>query len=171
MIASKSLIISQNKVLRETLDDDSLEKKPKKELTELHSGNYHLIPADLSQISEVESKLISAGVDFRYERTSLNNTNTISKPTIFFSECVLIYMKPKDSNQVIEWISTKFASALFCIYEQLLPNDSFGAMMVKNLEVRAQDFFTIGTATQMCSAWNSRVSNVTISNSAVPKAG
>jgi hypothetical protein len=48
------------------------------------SQDYHMVGADLRDVKELEAMLIANGVDF-------------SLPTLFLSECVLVYMKPEDS--------------------------------------------------------------------------
>lgn len=44
-------------------------------------------------------------------------------------------METEYSNQLIEWISSRFSCAAFLNYEQILPNDPFGRTMVENLRV------------------------------------
>lgn len=88
----------------------------------LHTKNYHLITADLRSIENVDKVLTTAGLDK-------------SIPTLFLSECVLIYMKDEHSSAVIRWAAT-FEKAVFVTYEQILPDDAFGRMMLKNLEER-----------------------------------
>uniref|UniRef100_T1H3B6 [phosphatase 2A protein]-leucine-carboxy methyltransferase n=1 Tax=Megaselia scalaris TaxID=36166 RepID=T1H3B6_MEGSC len=60
---------------------------------------------DLRNLEEVEQKLISAEIDFRL-------------PTIFLSECVLVYIEPKYSIPLLKWFSSKFENAAFVNYEQ-----------------------------------------------------
>jgi tRNA wybutosine-synthesizing protein 4 len=47
--------------------------------------DYVLLEADLRSIEQLESNLVTAGVDF-------------SEPTLFLSECVLVYMKGEESG-------------------------------------------------------------------------
>jgi len=54
---------------------------------------------------------------------------------MFLSECVMIYMDPKDSDAIVQWISENVPTAMIMAYEQILPNDAFGQMMIKNLKV------------------------------------
>lgn len=58
----------------------------------------------------------------------------IRLPTLFISECVLIYISPIESSKLISWIGETFDNPSFVIYEQIRPNDPFGKMMAKNLE-------------------------------------
>jgi len=89
---------------------------------EIHSSQYHAICANLRDVVTLEQNILKYGLDF-------------SAPTFFLSECVLIYFPPKYSNEIIKWAS-KFEEAVFVIYEQIKPNDSFGSTMMYNLEQR-----------------------------------
>jgi len=64
--------------------------------------------------------------------------NFKSLPTMFISECVMIYMEPTDSDAIVQWISKNIPTAMIMAYEQILPNDSFGQMMIKNLKVNIE---------------------------------
>ena len=58
-----------------------------------------------------------------------------SVPTLFLSECVLVYMAVKDSSQLIAWAASRWERAAFVIYEQIRPHDAFGRVMMQNLKV------------------------------------
>uniref|UniRef100_H2Z4V0 Leucine carboxyl methyltransferase 1 n=1 Tax=Ciona savignyi TaxID=51511 RepID=H2Z4V0_CIOSA len=89
----------------------------------LHCGAYRLVSADLRDILKLEDKLISAGIDFRL-------------PTLFLAECVLIYMAPDKSSNLINWITDKFNDCVFINYEQINMDDSFAKVMINNLKLR-----------------------------------
>jgi tRNA wybutosine-synthesizing protein 4 len=91
--------------------------------TEFHGKNYHIVPADLRNIDLVEKQLIRCGIDFNV-------------PTLFLSECVLIYMHHEHSNDVIKFAGKKFPTSVFVTYEQILPNTRFGSVMVNNIKRR-----------------------------------
>lgn len=57
-------------------------------------------------------------------------------PTLFISEVVLVYMDPEDGDRLIEWVGRTFRAAEFVVFEQILPNDPFGKMMLKNISLR-----------------------------------
>lgn len=60
-----------------------------------------------------------------------------SLPTLVLTECLLIYMKKEDSQQVLQWIASTFTGDLaIANYEMINPDDKFGKMMVENLENR-----------------------------------
>lgn len=42
-----------------------------------------------------------------------------SLPTVFITECVLIYMEPEHSAAIINWAGTNFKNAVFINYEQV----------------------------------------------------
>ncbi len=56
-------------------------------------------------------------------------------PTLFLSECVLIYMSAEEGSSIIRW-AARLPHAFFCTYEQIRPHDAFGKTMIRNLEVR-----------------------------------
>lgn len=84
---------------------------------------YALLSCDLREMDAVIETLLSAGMDQ-------------SCPTLFVSECVLIYLDPVYSEALISWASSAFEHVGFVLYEQILPNDNFGQMMLSNLEHR-----------------------------------
>ncbi|KAA0153000.1 hypothetical protein FNF29_03520 [Cafeteria roenbergensis] len=84
---------------------------------------YALCPCDIGDPAAVDAALTSAGIDR-------------SLPTLFLSECVLIYLRPERSDGLLAWISGAFPAAAVAIYEQILPHDAFGAVMVRNLADR-----------------------------------
>jgi len=89
----------------------------------LHTSCYHLIAADLSERESVAKRLLDAGID-------------TGAPTLFLSECVLIYLKPQSSDDLIRWAAETFQLASFCTYEQVRPDDPFGVTMIENLQKR-----------------------------------
>ena len=53
---------------------------------------------------------------------------------MFLSECVLIYLEPQHSDSLMRWISDTCSCAVFAAFEQILPDDPFGKMMLRNLQ-------------------------------------
>lgn len=49
-------------------------------------------------------------------------------PTMFLTECVLVYMEPEKSREVIKWVGTNFSTALFLNYEPVrrILTEAFG---------------------------------------------
>ncbi len=56
-------------------------------------------------------------------------------PTLFLSECVLIYMSAEEGTNIIQWAAA-LPRSMFCTYEQIRPHDGFGKTMIRNLEQR-----------------------------------
>ncbi|XP_049849465.1 uncharacterized protein LOC126318706 isoform X1 [Schistocerca gregaria] len=87
------------------------------------SKHYYTLPADLRSPDAVFECLLQ---DFGLEKHA---------PTLFLSECVLIYMEAEEGDRLVSRIPELFSRAYFVLYEQIRPNDRFGRMMVKNIEI------------------------------------
>lgn len=70
-------------------------------------------------------------------------TDGASVPTLFVSECVLIYMEAQFSTRLVEWAASHIADASFVLYEQILPDDAFGRVMMSNIKARGCDLLSI----------------------------
>eukprot|EP00946_MAST-07B_sp_MAST-7B-sp1_P004446 g4446.t1 len=85
---------------------------------------YKTFGSDLRDLDAVSQGLSSCGF----------NANL---PTLFLSECVLIYLDVGHSDALIQWAASSVkGGGVFITYEQILPNDPFGAMMVRNIASR-----------------------------------
>ncbi len=84
---------------------------------------YHLLAADLRDLPALETGLRDCGVDF-------------ACPTLFLSECVMVYMPPAASKALVAWAAASFSRAAWLNYEPIRPDDAFGRIMVDNLRVR-----------------------------------
>lgn len=91
--------------------------------SELHSASYHLLSGDLRDMHALGRRLLEAGID-------------TSVPTMFLAECVLVYLEPDKSREVIRWAGNTFSSAFFINYEPINPHDRFGKVMQANLSSR-----------------------------------
>ena len=89
---------STKQALLEVLVDPVMKKD------EIHSKGYVLIAGDLRDMSLVSERLFSIGLDKDI-------------PTLFMTECVLVYMEPEKSRKVIEWAGSNFRTSLFLNYE------------------------------------------------------
>ncbi|XP_041366249.1 tRNA wybutosine-synthesizing protein 4-like [Gigantopelta aegis] len=90
---------------------------------ELCCTDYKMLGVDLTQHNLLEAALRLSGIDF-------------DLPTLILSECVLTYMTKRCSSEVIRWAADTFQEdAVFVLYEQILPNDSFGLFMQKHYNV------------------------------------
>lgn len=123
-----SLVVGEGREVKaEGQAGEEGEKETKKMIVDqdnaqLNGRNYHLLGADLREVDSLDRLLQAAGLDK-------------AKPTLFISECVLIYLQPEESAAVIRWAGS-FAAGVFLTYEMIRPDDPFGRMMLKNLETR-----------------------------------
>jgi len=113
---NKTLIVKKTDELLRSLEDVSFG------VCEIHSKRYHLVSADLRSVEAIQQAI---------KRTPLSS----DQPTLIIAECVLIYLPPQDSRQLLEHLfqSFKLGPVIFMLYEQIIPNDSFGTMMCANL--------------------------------------
>uniref|UniRef100_A0A0N5CHP1 Leucine carboxyl methyltransferase 1 n=1 Tax=Strongyloides papillosus TaxID=174720 RepID=A0A0N5CHP1_STREA len=91
--------------------------------SDLFAGDYKLCGADLRQHDEFMSKL---------EKVKLNK----GAPTLVIAECVLVYMNPEKSEGLLKCLSEYFSVVSFINYEQVCLNDTFGEVMINNLNQR-----------------------------------
>nr|CAG4650268.1 EOG090X08O3 [Sida crystallina] len=91
--------------------------------SELHSGIYHLVGADLRKLAEIEAKFSECQLNFNI-------------PTLFLFECVLVYMSTASSHELLKLIASKFCTAFTINYEQVNMADRFGEVMLYNLKGR-----------------------------------
>ncbi len=93
--------------------------------TELNSDDYAIVSGDLRQWSfHLVDKLVST---FAFSK---------DQPTIFISECCLVYLPIEHSNAILSWISSSMHTAYVVMYEQTNMQDAFGQTMVSNLKLR-----------------------------------
>eukprot|EP00731_Ephydatia_muelleri_P010121 Em0005g707a len=118
--AKKCQYIRMKKVLSEALQkgQDVLVSQ-----TEVHASDYHLLAVDLRNVGELTQKLLATGLD-------------ISIPTFFLAECVLSYMDPNFTKEIIKWAGSTFSTAMFINYDPFLAHDRFGQNMQEHLKSR-----------------------------------
>jgi [phosphatase 2A protein]-leucine-carboxy methyltransferase len=90
---------------------------------ELNAFDYHIVGTDLRNANQLGAKLVSCGLKF-------------DLPTIFVSECVLVYMETKASAELLKWVSDNFRTSVFLHYEQVNMTDRFAQVMLNNLTLR-----------------------------------
>ncbi|KAB1263539.1 Leucine carboxyl methyltransferase 1 [Camelus dromedarius] len=98
----------------------------------LDSKRYCIMGADLRDIPELEEKLKKC------------NMNT-QLPTLLIAECVLVYMTPEQSANLLKWAANSFETAMFINYEQVNMDDRFGQIMIENLRRRQCDLAGVET--------------------------
>ncbi|CAM8935510.1 unnamed protein product [Rhodiola kirilowii] len=77
------------------------------------SDSYKLLPVDLRDIPKLDEVIARANMD-------------PGMPTFIIAECVLIYLDPDSSRNIVSWASRTFSTSIFFLYEQILPDDAFG---------------------------------------------
>ena len=69
-----------------------------------------------------------------------------ARPTLILTECLLVYLKPEDTANVLNFAKEHFAAAPYLAlmnYEMITPNDPFGETMMSNLSERGCDLLGI----------------------------
>ncbi|CAH8825878.1 unnamed protein product [Trichobilharzia szidati] len=92
-------------------------------------GKFHLLSFDLRRPAQEFLDVLFSPID--------GPGCSKSCPTLFLAECVLVYMPPDISYQLIRSISEKFPCASFLHYEQVNMSDQFGSIMIKNFRARS----------------------------------
>ncbi|GMH22365.1 hypothetical protein Nepgr_024208 [Nepenthes gracilis] len=118
--SKKAALIGTHHQLREKVGTTASISREKGEVLGDH---YKLLPVDLRDVKKLDDVVTLANLD-------------PSLPTLIIAECVLIYLDPELTRNIVGWASTKFSTAIFLIYEQIHPNDAFGKQMIRNLESR-----------------------------------
>ncbi|KAL2918319.1 carboxy methyl transferase for protein phosphatase 2A [Polyrhizophydium stewartii] len=91
---------------------------------EIIAQDYWLLAGDLRNFaSEILPRLVRMGLQ-------------PSEPTLFLSECVMIYLDPTVSDAIVAAAASEFSAPFFVTYEQILPDDAFGRVMISNLKAR-----------------------------------
>jgi len=85
--------------------------------------NYQLITCDLRDIAKLEEEI---------KKIKLDPKN----PTLILTECVLVYMEPEHSQNLVNFCTKFFENCAIINYEMINPHDSFGKVMVENIEDR-----------------------------------
>jgi len=89
--------------------------------TDIHGSNYHLVGGDLRKWNELEPKLIDdCGLDFNL-------------PTLILTECVLVYLPPEKTTNLLSWFTSKFTSSFVVNYEQVNLHTRFAQVMIESL--------------------------------------
>ncbi len=91
---------------------------------EINTNNFSLISVDLRKINELDKRLTECNVDR-------------SLPTLFISECVLVYMSVEHSSALLHHLASTFSQCVFLKYEQCNLNDKFGEIMLHNMQQRS----------------------------------
>ncbi|KAF4587211.1 Leucine carboxyl methyltransferase superfamily [Ophiocordyceps camponoti-floridani] len=85
-------------------------------------GEYHCHAADLRNEESLH--------------LALQSTMRLDLPTLLLSECCLCYLSDQDSSRVLAYMEEKLQRLALAVYEPMPLDDSFGRMMLSNLEAR-----------------------------------
>lgn len=99
---------------------------------ELRTPHCRFVSVDMRIMPELQAAVEGAG--FRDDA-----------PTLFLSECVLVYMQAMHGDSIIEWAGSAVPNApsAMIMYEQCNPHDRFGKVMVENLMQRGCPLLSI----------------------------
>ncbi|KAK7691780.1 hypothetical protein QCA50_005183 [Cerrena zonata] len=106
--------------------------------TGLHAPKYHLLPID---IRKPPAEALGRALHPEGRPPCLSS----DLPTLLLFECVLVYMKPTESDAVFQWFVDYFSSSNAStalggiVYEMFGLNDPFGRVMLNNLKARNVD--------------------------------
>lgn len=116
----------------------------------LNSDRFCIIGADLRDLSNLDEKLKKCNLNPEYviirlfspldkrlfvkiyasfKLTNITNANAndvalYRLPTVFLSECVLVYMTPSQSSNLVRWAAETLHTAMFISYEQVNRSDA-----------------------------------------------
>lgn len=82
-----------------------------------------------------------------------------SLPTLFITECVLVYMQNEHSNKLLSYLSENFKLCSFVSYEQVNLDDKFGEIMLANMELRSCKLLGIEACHSIDSQLNRFINN------------
>merc|ERR1719231_1794088 len=88
----------------------------------IDAPSFKCVPADLRETPALAAAMRERGL--------------CDVPTLFVCECVLVYMKPEQSDAVLEWAAQAVSSSAIVTYEHIHPDDPFGQVMMTNLASR-----------------------------------
>lgn len=116
------------------------------EMNEINLENFSLISVDLRRINDLDRKLSECNIDR-------------SLPTLFISECVLVYMSAQDSSVLLQHLATTFSQCCFLKYEQCNLNDKFGEIMLENMQLRSCKLLGVEVCESIETQKNSFINN------------
>ncbi|KAG0137960.1 S-adenosyl-L-methionine-dependent methyltransferase [Tuber indicum] len=141
-IASANPGVIPNLIYRE-LDFRAITSRKIASITASPALQSLLSPQDLS-VDQINGSLTSKNysihpLDIRTLHPSADFSASINTalPTLFISECCLIYLSPTEADDILKWITTDFSSSVgIILYEPIGGDDAFGRVMIQNLAAR-----------------------------------
>uniref|UniRef100_A0A8W4FGX5 Leucine carboxyl methyltransferase 1 n=1 Tax=Sus scrofa TaxID=9823 RepID=A0A8W4FGX5_PIG len=83
-----------------------------------------------------EDLLPSKYFEIDFPMIVMRNLHSIKLPTLLVAECVLVYMTPEQSANLLKWAANSFETAMLINYKQVNMDDRFGQIMIENLRRR-----------------------------------
>ena len=136
--------------LSETCRTKAMIIRNKPELARVVFGNSHVDPSDSTPFIETKEYILHPMnlTDTQAMKLFLSSGKMdLSLPTLFLSECVLIYIVPEKVNPTLQLLQQSFPNSCIVVYEQIRPSDPFGQMMIRNLHV------ILNTLVHIAGAW------------------
>lgn len=109
IITKKTNIIAKNPVLAKMKEDAG--------------DSYSLIACDLRDNIKLSEEFKKAKLDPKTQ-------------TFIMTECVLVYMEPRHSRDLVNFCGKFFETAAILNYEMINPHDALGKVMIENVESR-----------------------------------
>ncbi|KAK4701572.1 hypothetical protein P7C70_g4657, partial [Phenoliferia sp. Uapishka_3] len=127
--AQKARIIAGKELLKESLGGAM---KIEYGGTGLTSPSYSLLPSDLRSFASL-SKILTSPPPSEPNSSPLLDP---SIPTLLLAECVLVYLPPETTSEILRWFKKHFDSGSVVSYDPFGLDDSFGKVMIRNLATR-----------------------------------
>jgi tRNA wybutosine-synthesizing protein 4 len=107
VVTNKAAVITKNEEMSRLVEPFIHDTRPGGSCLKLSSPLYKLLHGDLTDVNEVGARLVAAGFN-------------PSLPTLFMSECVLMYLAPRFSDAIMAWAAKICTSSVaFVMCEQV----------------------------------------------------
>ena len=118
VVQKKIRCIQTREPLNRCLDDVRIDNSHT-----LKSKEYCLVPIDITEIADVERSFESCRIKYNV-------------PTLFIVECVFVYIKHENVDNLLNYISQNFSTCMIVDYDPVNLGDRFGDIMKQNLRGR-----------------------------------
>lgn len=121
--------------------------------------SYALLPCDLRALAPISTVIRKAQAEEEEAKSPSTPSSSSSgfsfdpsSPTLFISECVLVYLPPEAGNEVLRDALALLtndddgAEGAIIVYDPCRPDTAFGQQMATNLRARGCELLGIGAA-------------------------
>uniref|UniRef100_A0A8C9KZH3 Leucine carboxyl methyltransferase 1 n=1 Tax=Panthera tigris altaica TaxID=74533 RepID=A0A8C9KZH3_PANTA len=105
---------------------------------EINRGNIGVLTLSDSSRSD-EDLLPSKYFEVDFPMRVTRKLHSIKLPTLLITECVLVYMTPEQSANLLKWAANSFETAMFINYEQVKGSSRPLRIVIENLRRRQCD--------------------------------